>query len=61
MIDNEFIVEYIDTDGPAANGATKFNFIGRAIDNYWSSCAAFIDVIGDHRRAADGEEEKKPL
>ena len=34
LIDNEFIVlTYIATDGPTANGATKFNFIGRAIDN----------------------------
>ena len=34
LIDNEFVVlTYIATDGPAANGATKFNFIGRAIDN----------------------------
>jgi hypothetical protein len=34
LIDNEFIVlTYIATDGPSANGATKFNFIGRAIDN----------------------------
>jgi len=34
LIDNEFIVlDYIATDGDAANGATKFSFIGRAIDN----------------------------
>ena len=34
LIDNEFIVlTYIATDGPSANGATKFNFIGRAVDN----------------------------
>lgn len=34
LIDNEFIVlTYIATDGPTANGATKFNFIGRAVDN----------------------------
>lgn len=34
LIDNEFIVlDYIATDGASANGATKFSFIGRAIDN----------------------------
>lgn len=33
LIDNEFIVlEYITTDGPKANGANKFSFIGQAVD-----------------------------
>lgn len=34
LIDNEFIVlQYVATDGPAANGATKFSFVGRATDS----------------------------
>lgn len=34
LIDNEFVVlQYVVTDGPAANGASKFSFIGQAVDS----------------------------
>ena len=56
LIDNEFVVlTYIATDGPAANGATKFNFIGRAIDNTQPSYLAFIDALA----TIDGSQSAK--
>lgn len=62
LIDNEFItIEYLDTDGPDANGATKFNFIGRLIDNTGRVVLPASLNMVTTENAADGEDRETGL
>jgi hypothetical protein len=62
LIDNEFItIEYLDTDGPEANGAKKFGFIGRAIDSAGRPVLPAAITLETVETAADGEDRETAL
>lgn len=62
LIDNEFItIEYLDTDGPEANGAKKFGFIGRAIDSTGRPVLPAAITLATVETAADGEDRETAL
>jgi len=62
LIDNEFItVEYLDTDGPEANGAKKFGFIGRSIDSIGRPVLPNAITLKTVETAADGEDRESAL
>ena len=62
LIDNEFItIEYLDTDGPEANGAKKFGFIGRAIDSTGRPVLPAAITLETVETAADGEDRETAL
>ncbi len=62
LIDNEFIVlEYITTDGPKANGANKFSFIGRAVDITGRSVLPSQMSLATIDSSQSGEERESAL
>ena len=62
LIDNEFIVlNYVTTDGPKANGANKFSFIGQAVDVTGRSILPSQMSLATIDSSQSGEERESAL